>query len=73
MGESELDISDGLVYLNGEFVSASTAAVSVFDHGVLHGDGVFDTMFAKYGFVFKLDVHLARFERSLRESNCCFP
>lgn len=30
------------VYVNGEFVESEKAAVSVFDHGVLYGDGVFE-------------------------------
>ena len=30
------------VYLNGEFVESDKAGVSVFDHGVLYGDGVFE-------------------------------
>lgn len=55
----------GLIYFNGKFRPAQEGAVSVFDHGLLYGDGVFDTMFAKYGYVFKLDEHLTRFERSL--------
>lgn len=56
----------GVAYVNGEFVPAEEASVSVFDHGLLYGDGVFDTLFAKYGLIFKLDEHLARFGRSLR-------
>jgi branched-chain amino acid aminotransferase len=56
----------GVVYVNGEFLPADQAAVSVFDHGLLYGDGVFDTMFATYGFIFKLRQHLERFRRSLR-------
>ena len=55
-----------VVYINGEFRPSAEAAVSVFDHGLLYGDGVFDTLFAKYGYVFKLQEHLERFERSLR-------
>jgi branched-chain amino acid aminotransferase len=54
-----------LIYVNGELKPARDAAVSVFDHGLLYGDGVFDTMFAMFGYVFKLDEHLTRFERSL--------
>ena len=59
-------VRTGIVYVNGEFVPAGEAAVSVFDHGLLYGDGVFDTMFATYGYIFKLPEHLARFRRSLR-------
>ena len=55
-----------VVYLNGRLVPSAEASVSVFDHGLLYGDGVFDTMFATYGYVFRLRDHLARFRRSLR-------
>ena len=44
----------GVVYINGEFRPTDQAVVSVFDHGLLYGDGVFDTMFATYGYIFKL-------------------
>ncbi len=56
----------GVVYINGEFKPTDQATVSVFDHGLLYGDGVFDTMFATYGYIFKLRQHLERFRRSLR-------
>jgi len=56
----------GVVYVNGEFVPAGQASVSVFDHGLLYGDGVFDTMFATHGYIFKLAEHVERFRKSLR-------
>lgn len=49
-----------LVYVNGEFVAKSKATVSVFDHGVLYGDGVFEGIRAYNGSVFKLDEHVDR-------------
>ena len=55
-----------MVYVNGELKPTDEATVSVFDHGLLYGDGVFDTMFATYGYIFKLREHLERFRRSLR-------
>ncbi|HYC11128.1 MAG TPA: branched-chain-amino-acid transaminase [Nitrososphaerales archaeon] len=51
---------DLLVYLNGSFVERSKAVVSVFDHGLLYGDGVFEGIRAYNGVVFKLDEHIAR-------------
>ncbi len=51
---------DLLVYMNGEFVEKSKAVVSVFDHGLLYGDGVFEGIRAYNGSVFKLDEHIAR-------------
>ncbi len=53
-------MSELLVYLNGEFVPESEAKISVFDHGFLYGDGVFEGIRAYNGKVFKLDEHLDR-------------
>ncbi|NOZ26280.1 MAG: branched-chain amino acid aminotransferase [Nitrospirae bacterium] len=53
------------VYLNGEFVRESEARVSVFDRGFLYGDGLFETMRAYGGRIFRLDQHLGRFFRGL--------
>jgi len=52
-----------LVYMNGELVPADEAKVSVFDHGLLYGDGVFEGIRAYNGRVFKLDEHLDRLYR----------
>jgi len=52
------------VYLNDKFVPQEEAVVSVFDHGFLYGDGVYETLRAYHGQVFKLAEHLARLERS---------
>ena len=54
-----------VVYINGDYLPESEAKISVFDHGVLHGDGVFDALFAWGGYVFKLDEHIDRFFRSI--------
>lgn len=53
-----------LVYLNGRFVPKEDAKVSVFDHGFLYGDGIYETMRAYQGTIFLLDKHLARLKRS---------
>ncbi|AEM78450.1 branched chain amino acid aminotransferase apoenzyme [Thermoanaerobacter thermohydrosulfuricus] len=50
----------GLVYVNGEFVDSEKASVSVFDHGYLYGDGIFEGIRAYDGVIFKLDEHLKR-------------
>ena len=52
------------IYLNDRFVPPEEAVVSVFDHGFLYGDGVFETMRAYRGRVLLLAEHLARLERS---------
>jgi len=49
-----------LVYINGKFVEKSKAVVSVFDHGLLYGDGVFEGIRAYNGSVFKLVDHVDR-------------
>ena len=50
----------GMVYVNGRFVSREDATVSVYDHGFLYGDGVFEGIRCYAGRVFKLDEHVAR-------------
>ncbi len=52
------------VYLNGKIVPSKEAVVSVFDHGFLYGDGIYETMRVYDGVVFKLDEHLKRLYRS---------
>ena len=47
-------MSELLIYLDGKFVPKSEAKVSVYDHGFLYGDGVFEGIRAYNGRVFKL-------------------
>ena len=49
-----------VVYVNGQFLPGSEAKISVFDHVVLYGDGVYDTMCAWNHAVFCLDEHVDR-------------
>src|SRR5436305_6165377 len=49
-----------LVYVAGRFRPAADAAVSVFDHGLLYGDGVFEGIRAYNGRAFKLERHIDR-------------
>jgi branched-chain amino acid aminotransferase len=55
-----------ILYINGKYVQDKDARISVFDRGLLYGDGVFETMRAYGGVVFKLDEHLERLYRSLK-------
>lgn len=48
------------IYLNGKLVEKDEAKVSVFDHGFLYGDGVFEGIRAYNGLVFKLNEHIDR-------------
>ena len=49
-----------IIYIDGKYVPESEAKVSVFDHGLLYGDGVFEGIRAYNGRVFRLDEHLER-------------
>jgi branched-chain amino acid aminotransferase len=55
-----LGLDTSVIFLDGEFVSGAAAAISVWDHGLLYGDGVFEGIRAYEGRVFKLDDHLDR-------------
>jgi branched-chain amino acid aminotransferase len=48
------------IYLDGKFLDENSAKVSVFDHGLLYGDGVFEGIRAYNGRVFKLKEHIDR-------------
>ncbi len=48
------------VYINGSFVPKEEARISVFDHGFLYGDGVFEGIRAYHGRIFRLEQHLDR-------------
>ena len=52
------------IYLNNRFVKEEAAVVSVFDHGFLYGDGVYDTIRSYGNRLFMRDQHLARLRRS---------
>ena len=54
------------IYMNGALVDESEAKISVFDHGLLYGDGIFEGIRLYQGCVFKLDEHLDRLEKSAR-------
>ncbi len=53
-----------LVYVNGKFMPKEEAVVSVFDHGYLYGDGIYETLRAYEGKIFLLSKHLARLKQS---------
>ena len=52
------------IFLNKTIVPESEAVVSVYDHGFLYGDGIYETMRAYSGVVFMLEKHLERLARS---------
>ena len=53
-----------LVYIDGKFYPKSEAKISVYDHGLLYGDGVFEGIRAYHGIVFHLKEHIDRLYRS---------
>ncbi|PKL52466.1 MAG: branched-chain amino acid aminotransferase [Nitrospira bacterium HGW-Nitrospira-1] len=55
---------DMRIFLNKKIVPEPEAVVSVYDHGFLYGDGIYETMRAYNGVVFMLDKHLERLGRS---------
>ena len=54
------------IYLDGKFVDEADAKVSVFDHGLLYGDGVFEGIRLYGGNIFRLEEHLERLEYSAK-------
>jgi len=58
-------MSTPIVYLNGEFLPADEAKVSVLDRGFVFGDGVYEVIPVYGRHPFRLDQHLDRLERSL--------
>ncbi|BCJ88110.1 branched-chain-amino-acid transaminase [Effusibacillus dendaii] len=59
-------MSELVIYLDGEFVPRSKAVVSVFDHGFLYGDGIFEGIRSYSGNVFRLKEHIKRLYESAK-------
>ena len=57
-------MADGIAFVDGEYVPASEAKISIFDIGFTRGDAVYDTVSVWKGHFFRLDEHVARFHRS---------
>jgi len=62
-----------IIYLDGRYVPEEEAKISVFDHGLLYGDGVFEGIRAYNGKVFRLDEHLARLYDSAKTIDLAVP
>ena len=54
------------IYINGQYFSRDDAKISVYDHGLLYGDGVFEGMRIYHGKVFRLQQHMVRLYESAR-------
>lgn len=68
MGNQEL-----LIYIDGKFYPESEAKISVFDHGLLYGDGVFEGIRVYNGRVFKLNEHIERLYESAKTVGISIP
>lgn len=55
-----------IVYIDGQYLPKKDAKISVFDHGLLYGDGIFEGIRTYGGRVFKLDRHLERLYQSAK-------
>jgi branched-chain amino acid aminotransferase len=61
------------IYLNDRFVKDEEAVISVFDHGFLYGDGVYETIRSYGSRIFMRDQHLARLRRSAEAIGLTIP
>lgn len=64
---------ENVVYVDGKFLPSSEARVSVFDHGLLYGDGVFEGIRAYNGRVFRLERHVERMYQSAKAIDLKIP
>jgi branched-chain amino acid aminotransferase len=62
-----------VTYINGRFVPKEEATVSVYDHGFLYGDGVFEGIRAYNGRIFKLEAHVDRLFESAHTLGIAMP
>ncbi len=63
----------GLVYINGELVPKEEAKISVFDHGLLYGDGIFEGIRVYNGHIFHINAHVDRLFNSAKAINLEIP
>ena len=59
-------VKEAKIYIDGKFYSEASAKISVLDHGLLYGDGIFEGIRFYNGRVFRLEEHLARLWDSAR-------
>ncbi len=61
------------IYIDGKLLDKSEARISVFDHGLLYGDGVFEGIRSYDGLIFKLTEHLLRLYESAKSIGLSIP
>jgi branched-subunit amino acid aminotransferase/4-amino-4-deoxychorismate lyase len=65
--------TNALCWIDQSIIPARDAAVSVYDHGLLYGDGIFEGLRFYHGRVFMLEAHLQRLQESARAINLELP
>ncbi|MCK5547698.1 MAG: aminotransferase class IV, partial [Thermoplasmata archaeon] len=60
-------------YIDGEFVDEKDAKISIFDHGLLYGDGIFEGIRAYNKRIFKLEEHVDRLYESAKAIKLVVP
>jgi branched-chain amino acid aminotransferase len=68
-----LVVKEPVVYVDGEWLPKSRASVSVFDHGMLYGDGVFEGIRVYNGVIFRFQEHLERLYSSAKSIKLQIP
>src|SRR5437773_11902260 len=63
---STTGVREAKIYIDGKFYPEANAKVSVFDHGLLYGDGIFEGIRVYNGRVFRLEKHLDRLYHSAK-------
>lgn len=61
------------IYLNGEYVTKENAKISVYDHGFLYGDGIFEGIRVYSGNIFRMKEHMDRLYRSAKSIMLTIP
>ena len=66
-------MAEQLIYIDGKFYPKGEAKISVYDHGLLYGDGVFEGIRCYNKNVFRLNEHIKRLYHSARSINLHIP
>src|SRR3954469_16089079 len=72
-GLMTFDTTGLVASVNGEYKPVAEASVSIFDHGFLYGDGVFEGMRVFDGGLFRAELHMERITRSARSLGLALP
>src|SRR5262252_8000128 len=73
MAKAHPDDSDLEVYIDGRFYAQQDARITVYDHGFLYGDSIYEGIRAYDGVVFRLEDHIARLYESAKRIGMKLP